>query len=236
MKEMKSIFFALLICLCINSSVFATTQRASLMFKTPGGKYVVELHPVMDMTVIIHDFSNKTTKYLSANELNVFNAVLREDRSGNTSINMPAIMSTAGLLWYDNAISFFGPGAKTFIIKLKHGNILVIDVENAAVLEEVSKEILKQVDSLLASKSFNLLHSNDPRDKQTGAIACGQLKIERAISFLKDMLKDETHYYQRSGKKESTIYYVRKAAKEALESMGINVENIVTEEPMNRKK
>ena len=92
-------------------------------------------------------------------------------------------------------------------------------------------EVQEQIRTILIKKAIKLLSSQEPKDRQTGAIACGQLQIEESIPKLKELLQDENYYTTNLPKEWTRVYYVRKAAKTALEQMKESVDNIVIEEP-----
>lgn len=76
-------------------------------------------------------------------------------------------------------------------------------------------------------------HQKIQRNRETGCIHCGQLKLDDAVPRLRSLLEDKSTF-SRIGYREEVVYYVRKAAKEALEAMGHKAEAVVEYYPATR--
>lgn len=154
--------------------------------------------------------------------------------------------STVGVEWDENAIVFFGPKEKTLIIRLRWGRILMVKLDSGDVMDEewyeeykgwyIKETEWKKLHAFAREHSAKLavfmLGSKDSRDRQTGAIAVGQMKCRGAIPKLRTLLDDPNAYgFQAGDGPLMTVYYVRKVAKQALEAMGEEVKGVVIEEP-----
>ena len=106
-----------------------------------------------------------------------------------------------------------------------------IRYDTRADLIDLWAEILeKEADDTLRMTALRMLDSKESRERQTGAIICGQLRIREALPKLKGLLSDENSYTTNVPKKWTRVYFVRKAAKKALEDLGETANNIVVEE------
>lgn len=140
------------------------------------------------------------------------------------------IFTTAGSDWFQNSISIITYDDTFYALRTRWGRVVVINLLTNKVLQEIPPETQGQIQNIISQKAVNLLSSKEPRERQTGAIACGQLKLEEAIPQLKQLLNDKSWYTLTKGNESREIvFYVRKAAKEALEKMGIKIEKTTIE-------
>ncbi len=185
-----------------------------MVVKRRDGSPVAKLQPVQSEAVVLLDASTNVVCSFSTDE---FNLPLQ-------------VQSTAGYIWYDNSIAFVDAKEHTLIIRLKEPRIVAIDLISREVLRRMPEHLSAEVDLTIHDAGVRLLKSSHPRDRQTGAIVCGQLKIREAVSTLRFLLTDSTYVSQKSGDAPwVNLYYVRKAAKEALEAMGEPVTDIQVE-------
>jgi HEAT repeat protein len=149
--------------------------------------------------------------------------------------------------WWDrNAVVFFGPKEKTLIIRLRWGRILMVELDDGDVMDEewyedhkrwyIKETEWKKLHAFArehsAKLAVSMLGSKDSFDRETGAVVVGQMKCRGAIPKLRTLLDDPNVYWRTGdGSLMTTVYYVRKAAKQALEAMGEEVKGVVVEEP-----
>ncbi len=153
-----------------------------------------------------------------------------------------------GNAWSENSISFFGPEEEVFIVRLRWGKILFLSLVGGGLMDEEWydahkgwfmpekkwKALHQYVPGQIKKQALLLLHSNKAEDRKTGALVCQQEKIESASLRLKELLKDKEYFTTNDPKEGTRVYYVRKAAKQALEALGQKVDGVVIEEPDER--
>jgi len=148
------------------------------------------------------------------------------------------VITTAGLDWYQNSVAVFDEDEDFFIIKLRWPEeYVVLDLKNRKISKKPSHETFQDVLKALENQALYLLDSKDPYQRQTGAMICNELRVSESIPRLKELLKDQEFYttysYSDDGDMEEAIIelYVRKAAKDALISLGEKVEDVIIELP-----
>jgi hypothetical protein len=206
------------------------------VFVADSGKYVVtmdEWHEVGRLPVVIYDFRGGLVRVQSTDTLGLKDDVLH------------IAHSVSSYWWNGDSVSFFGPEDKTFIIRLHWGKILFLWLQDGDLMDDEWyrlcrgwlmpetewKAIHDFADKKIRKDILALLDSKDASQRKTGASICGQMKITLAIPRLKELLKDDQYYESTSMFISWTrVYYVRKAAKDALEAMGEKVEGVVVEE------
>jgi hypothetical protein len=154
-------------------------------------------------------------------------------------------MSTSGFWWSKDSISFFDPKEEKFLIRLHWGKWLVFDLRSGELFPRESRfsgADAKQTHAgewqrldefktkTITPRAIALLKFPEPEKQKTGALICGQEKIREAIPLLKGFLTSPASYLTGSGKQKIRVYFVHKAAKEALEQMGENVTGVIIEE------
>jgi hypothetical protein len=156
-------------------------------------------------------------------------------------------LTTAGRHWKEHSLVFFGPDEKTLYIRLRWGDMLMIEMHLGEVMDEewyrTHRGWAITVPEWNATQEYgekrsrelavDLLRSDDPHDQVAAAIAAGQLKVRDAIPGLKALLNSQEHLFRwKSGEPRKKVYYVREAATEALDVMGESIEGVVVEEGM----
>ena len=153
--------------------------------------------------------------------------------------------TTAGRHWKEHGLFFFGPDEKTFYIRLRWGQMLLIEMHLGNVMDEewfkkhrewaikdAEWEAIKKYGNDRSRElAVELLRSDDPHDQTAAAMAAGQLKVMKAAPGLKALLDSNEAFLRRAGDDPwQRVYYVRKAAIDALEAIGETVEDVVVEE------
>jgi len=140
-------------------------------------------------------------------------------------------LTTAGSDWYQNSISFITKNGAFFVVRTRWERIIIIDLASNNLLQDIPSEAKDEIQNTIIQKALSLLTSPEPENRQTGAIACGQLQIKKAVPELRHLLGDENYLTTNIPKEWTRVYYVRKSAKEALEKLGETVNGIIIEEP-----
>lgn len=156
------------------------------------------------------------------------------------------IRTVSSYWWNEDSISFFDPNQEFFIVRLHWGKMIFLDLDSGDLMDSKWHETArgklmpeKKWQSLhrFASKqvkelAIQLLDSEDSNERKTGALVCGQNKIEKAIPRLIKLLSDTEYSITNLPKEWTRSYYVRKAAKAALENMGQKLDSdVIFEEP-----
>lgn len=155
-------------------------------------------------------------------------------------------VTVSSVWWSADAICFFGPKQEVLFIRLHWGQMLMVELSSGDVMDEAWYEIAKGWSmkprdwralhdfgkQRAAGRALELLASKKASDRKAGALAAGQLKCRKAIPRLRALLADGAMYRTKAGDGPWTqVFYVRKAAKQALEAMGETVRGIVVEQP-----
>jgi hypothetical protein len=216
---MKKIILILFLFLLVNFN-YATVPHAPEQYFSNSGRFHITFLPNTEEAIILLDRKEANKYTFSIDHLR-----LRYDYP-----NME--MSTAGIHWYKNNIAVFNKNETFFIIKLGWDYYIFIDLRKKKIIKNPSKEILSEAKLRMKNMVPKMLDSTSPYKRETGAIACKDLKLNEYISKLKKLLNDKEFYTKYSGNDPGVIVlYVRKAAKEALIALGENVKNVVTELP-----
>jgi hypothetical protein len=146
------------------------------------------------------------------------------------------IKVTVGSFWWDeDSISFFGPDEEYFFIRLHWGRMLVFELSTGRLItnsDGIEKEKWEKLQSYAERKieetALLKLNSQTPEERKTGCIVVGQLMVKKAIPRLRELLNDESYILVLEEGRSPGVraFYVRKAAKEALEAMGEKVGDI----------
>jgi hypothetical protein len=206
------------------------------VFVADSGKFVVtmdEWHEVGTLPVVIYDFRGGLVHVHSTDTLGLKNDILHIEQT------------VSSYWWNKDSVSFFGPEDKTFVIRVHWGKTLFLWLQDGALMDDewhrVHQDWLIPKREWLAIHDFAdkqirkngraLLDSKDASERKTGALICGQERITWAIPRLKELLKDDEYYMCTSSLISWTrVYYVRKAARDALKLMGEKVEGVIVEE------
>jgi hypothetical protein len=148
--------------------------------------------------------------------------------------------------WNENSISFFGPDEEKYFIRLHWGKWIVLDLHRGDLFQkeqpffrdDLRREHAREWEKLvqyrqktLAKHTIRLLGSEKAEDRKTGALVSGQEKLKDAIPRLRKLLDDKEFFTTNVPKEWTRVYFVRKAAKEALEAIGEKVQAVIIEEP-----
>jgi len=140
--------------------------------------------------------------------------------------------------WWDNAIFFFGPKQEHFICRTDWGQTVVLrlwkgDVLDSARLIERGRvetasdlsELLKFADKYSSMWAMRAMNAQDPQQRAAGARIGGQLQIRESVPTLRRLLDDPAWSSLRDSAFVGTkrIFFVRKAAYESLQAMGVDV-------------
>lgn len=224
---MKKIMLLIFLGVLLIKNGYATEPFASEEYVSESGRYHVVLNPGLrgeypdSQLIVLSDEEENKNYSFSVEEL------------GLDFSHPNMIMSTAGLGWYRNSIAVFDEEESFFIIKLSGSQYVVIDLQEYAVEKEPSAELLNNARILMGTLALQWLDSDSPYKRQTGAIVCKDLKISEGIPRLKELLNDKEFFTTSSGNMDegTLVLYVRKAAKEALNELGVVVEHVITELP-----
>ena len=211
------------------------------VFVADSGKYVItmdEWHNVGDLPVVIYGGRGDLIRVHSTDSLG-----LKDDVQHIK-------MTISSYWWNEDSISFFGPNDEKLFIRLHWGKWIVLDLLRGDLLqkeepffrddlrEQHEQEWQSMVEyrrDKLATHAFRMLESDEAGDRKTGALICGQEKLTDAIPALRKLLDDEASFKTNVPKEWTRVYFVRKAAKEALEAMGQTVQGITVEEPDEKR-
>ncbi|MCC5846350.1 MAG: hypothetical protein JJU05_19040 [Verrucomicrobia bacterium] len=144
-------------------------------------------------------------------------------------VNLLDEFSTAGSLWYQNAIGYVlrhqiparenepARHQSLFVFRHRSGTETAIDLLELNIVEAAElpdREILREHGIRAAAQ---LLASNSARDRETAALHLGQLRSRKHIPQLNRLLEDPaTSSVSSDGGPFRTVYFVREAAKTAL--------------------
>ncbi len=210
------------------------------IFVADSGEYVItmdEWHSVGELPVVIYGDYGELVRVHSTDSLGLKDDILHI----NTSVS--------SYWWNEDSVSFFGPEDKYFFIRLHWGKWIVLDLYSGKLYpeeinfynDELSRKhekewpkLLEYRQMMLAKHATRMLDSENAEERKTGALLCGQEKLAKAIPALREMLNDNASYKTNDPKEWTQVYFVRKAAREALEAMGQKVEGVITEEFYNQ--
>ncbi len=210
------------------------------VFVADSGDYVLtmdEWHSVGQLPVVIYGRRGDLIRVHSTDSLGLADDITH------------IIMTVSSYWWNEDSISFFGPQEQKFFIRLHWGKWIVLDLRRGDVLlkeetffrddlraqhEKEWQSLVEYRQEILAKHAIRLLGSKEPSERKTGALLCGQEKLTEAIPSLQKLLTDDASFSTNVPKEWTRVYFVRKAAKEALEAMGEKVEGVVTQEPEDR--
>jgi hypothetical protein len=130
--------------------------------------------------------------------------------------------------WARDAYIFFGPKSEHVIMYLRSGKFLVTNLKSGkAVPANKAGKLVAYGRDVVGAQVVTDLGAENAQQRRVAAEIAGQLKIKEASDNLRALLEDSANF--RSGGKR--VYYVRKAAVEALQAMGeeVGAEVIVEE-------
>lgn len=213
---------AIMLCLVSNEAM-STEQFADKTARTSDGDITVRLRGRRGakQALIIEDSAGRAIKSYSETDL----LPLSDNNYRNYSR-----WTTAGSDWYQNSIISIDKTDRYFAAYLRWGKLLVIDLDSKVIVEDIPAKVKSDFEKNAETKAQTLLLSDEADDRVTGSLFCGRLKIREAIPQLRQLLDDGEFHSTRTGDGPwKNVYYVRKAAKEALEEMNENVTGIIVE-------
>jgi len=160
----------------------------------------------------------------------------------------------SGPNWRKHSLMFFGPDDETLFIRLGTARVRVMRLRDGTIMTEGWYSAEGQSGTQIPEKEWQSLmafgkrrtpeaaveYLGSPRadDRETGAIIVGELRIRKAIPKLRTLLSDDDAYFSGVGGTAAMykVYFVRRAAADALRAMGENIGNIVIEEPGHKEK
>ena len=215
------------------------------VFVTDSGRYVVtmdECDHVGTLPIVIYGRHGKLVHVHNLQSLRL-QEDLSEDRILST--DFPNCH-----WWNEDAIIFFGPKEEHIFVRLHWGELLIVELASGDVIrkqvmysdfgdlpvpERQWQAFQAFADRRSREIAWPLLSSEFPEDRKTGAMVAGQLRMRKAIARLRELLQDDasdlTNVDQPAGLPMRAVFYVRKAAKQALEAMGETVTGVVIEQP-----
>ncbi|MBN2022872.1 MAG: hypothetical protein JW809_08750 [Pirellulales bacterium] len=207
------------------------------VFVADSGRYVVtmdEWHHVGKLPVVIYGNDGRLIRVHDTDSLGLKDDVLNIK------------MSISSYWWNEGAVSLFGPDDETFLIRLHWGKWIVLELENGDLLAKEKDfyrdDLRKQHDQRwlkleeyrekkLAERVVKMLTSDDPEERRTAAVICGEEKYMQAVPQLRKLLADEEYFDCITDWKWSRVFFVREAAKEALQALGQEVDPPKGEHP-----
>ncbi len=148
-------------------------------------------------------------------------------------------MTVGSLLWNQDAVTVCVPDEEVLVVRLHWGRMLFLDLRHGYILtaersifRERYERSLAYASRELPNVALKLLESKLPEELKAGAMLSGQLKVHAAIPLLRKLLANAHWQTITTDSRTRKVYYVRQAAKEALEAMGQNTAGVVVEEPV----
>ncbi len=225
-------------CTEVWSRFLINNQAPVRVFVSDSGDYVLtmdEWGSLGELPVVIYGWRGGLVRVHSTDSLGLENDVRH------------ITMSVSSYWWNEDSMSFFGPDEETFFIRLHWGKLLLLSLDDGDLMNDewygrhkgwhIPEERWKTLHDFARrehrERALQWLDSEDSRERKIGAVICGQAKLEEAIPRLRELLTDEEHMLSFRGilpAQGHRVYYVRKAAKEALENMGEDCEDAVVNE------
>lgn len=189
------------------------------VFVTRNGAYVVtvdEWHKAGTHPIVIYGKRGRKVADLKLKSLKLTDADLAKIRKSETAT-----------WWARGAYLFFGPKSGHLIVALRSGRLLVVRLKTGKlVVGKKATKLLAYGREWLSEQVVSDLASDKAQQRRVAAEFAGQLKLEGAVEALRFLLEDPASF--RSGAKR--VYYVRKAAAEALTALGEDVGDVILEE------
>lgn len=205
------------------------------VFVSDSGKFVLtmdEWHRVGELPVVIYGSRGELIRVHSTDSLGLKDDIQHIKRT------------VSSFWWNENSISFFGPKDEAFITRLHWGKLLFINLRDGDLINEERYRTDKgwlmpekkwhtmheYANDQIRMHAMELLGSGNADDRKTGALVCQQEQIKEAVPRLKELLADKEYYTTNVPKEWTRVYYIRKAAKDALEVMGETIGDVVVQE------
>lgn len=233
----------------------ATAPFSPLRTTTPSGSYTVQLNPKHDEAMVVYDATNGVVSSHSIEALG-FTGRERLDHARYTTAGLQWYYPNAVAFFSSDERFYFLhlPWGKTIAFDLSSQDVMkavpreleslvrqTLESKALALLESgqqtqeerrqalVTALRLKDADERAAAMRVLSFYQMNT-DRETGAMICGQLRLTNSIPRLIALLADDAYTTVGSGDKWRRVYFVRKAARDALAAMGHAVENVVIEE------
>ena len=204
------------------------------VYVSDSGRYIVTMDDwgrLGDIPIVVYGRSGSLVRVHSLSSL----GIKREDQARMTG-------SRSGYHWNEHSINFFCHDSRVFYIRLKINKTILIDLRsgyahgedesNTYGIDRIGREewgrIAKESRTKARKMALLFLKSEDKDERITGAVICGQEKIEESVPLLRKLLDDEAFEKRQYTEKIVQVFSVRKAAVEALKSMGMDVESVTT--------
>lgn len=152
------------------------------------------------------------------------------------------IAQTVSSYWWNaGSMSFFGPKDETFFIHLHWGKLLLIDLDDGDLMDDEWYSVAKEwqmsetkwnslhgyANAEIEKRALRWLESEEADERKIGAVLCGRRNLKDAIPGLKKLLTDQAHFMAIGTDHSTRLYYVRRAAKQALEELGEDAGDVV---------
>jgi hypothetical protein len=199
------------------------------------GRYVVtmdEWHEVGSLPIVIYNFRGELVK------AHYLESLFKGKR-------VPGRRTVSSKWWSEDSLSFFGPDDKVFFIRLFTGQTLMLWLRDGDVMDEdwfavaqhisITKQDWDSLPAYGTKRSAELamehMKSNDSETRKTGVIVAGQLRLRDSAPTLRSLLSDNDYCLTNlhGGLWMYRDYYVRRAAKNALQLLGEETGEVVVE-------
>jgi hypothetical protein len=138
-------------------------------------------------------------------------------------------LTTAGTHWYRNALGLFSQDQAHFFLRTDSGALVVLDLARGRAVPRPSRALRDEADRGFRAMAPTLLGSEEPVERETGALASGQLGLRETIPALRALLADDAYVSVYPAEDPAYAeYFVREAAKRALEALGEQVTGVET--------
>jgi len=206
------------------------------VFVADSGEYVVtmdEWHSVGELPIVVYGKRGELIRVHSTDSLGLKDDVLHIKRT------------VSSYWWNEDSMSFFGPDEETFFIRLHWGKLVFISLEDGDLMDEGWYTVHKgwrmpaekwkclhdHARAEVRERALLWLRSENPAERKTGAAISGSEKLGEAIPRLRSLLTDQASLIRGTTTKRFRAYYVREAAKQAIENMGEQCDGVVVEIP-----
>jgi hypothetical protein len=152
-------------------------------------------------------------------------------------------MVVGNYLWSEDSVILFSPDEEAFLIRLHWGKWIVLELKTGDLIEKATKvagadlsydpkwNALEAYKRKALFRGVILMLSSDcAAERKTGAMVCGQEGFRKYVPELRKLLVDKEYLTTNVPKEWTKVYFVRKAAKNALICMGEKVDEVITEE------
>ena len=137
---------------------------------------------------------------------------------------------------YANVIAFFDPSHRSVYVKFHWTDLVCVCLQSGLVIPRDANDMFNRTDypkygdSHLKELVLELLNSETGIEQFVGALYTGQLKLQKGTSRLRALLLSNVSVSIKTNTGWIRKYFVREAAKEALEALGEKVGGVTLEE------